>query len=58
MNHLKQFFLELVEQIKAVVRLPWMLLDFFQGRKQQAEADAQERERLDRIRNPSKYLGK
>jgi len=58
MKNLKQLLLNIVEPFRGIARLPWAVADFFLRRKQRAEAVAHERERLDRIRNPSKYLGK
>jgi hypothetical protein len=38
--------------------LPQTVANAFSQRREQAVLDGQEIERLDRIRNPSKYLGK
>jgi hypothetical protein len=44
--------------IKEACVLPWSLADAVRQRRQKAVLDANEAERLDRIRNPAKYLGK
>lgn len=58
MNILKQLWSGLVYLIKKTAQLPWALADYIAQRKELTETDAREAERLDRIRNPSKYLGK
>ena len=58
MNHLKHLWEDIVDLFKQASLLPWKLAGFCLQRKQRAEATAREAERLDRIRNPSKYLGK
>ena len=58
MNTAKGIWLALVDQVKQLISLPRSILEFFKNRKLQVIRDGQEAERLDRIRNPSKYLGK
>ena len=41
-----------------VIQLPRNLADFFKHRQQKMILNQREVERLDRIRNPSKYRGK
>lgn len=48
----------LVELIKQICLLPQTLAKAAKDRQWQAARNAQEAERLDRIRNPSKYRGK
>lgn len=48
----------LVELFRTVVLLPLWIANVFLQRKQRTEAADHEIERLDRIRNPDKYLGK
>ncbi len=43
---------------QTVVHLPEKLTNFFKQRQRQNVLDELEGERLDRIRNPSKYRGK
>lgn len=43
---------------QTVIRLPENLVNFFKQRQRQNVLDELEVERLDRIRNPSKYRGK
>jgi len=47
-----------VQLAKWVWTLPQSIVTGFRDRRQQAELNAAETERLDRIRHPSKYLGK
>lgn len=58
MNTLKYICLTLMELVKQVFLLPQTLASALKQRRHQAVLDALEAERLDRIRNPSKYLGK
>ncbi len=51
MNKLKLVWL-------TVIQLPRNLTNIFKHRRQQMILDEREVERLDRIRNPSKYRGK
>lgn len=55
---LKLIGLTLVHMRKQVGRLPQTLLNAIRQQKLNARRAAREAERLDRIRNPSKYLGK
>jgi len=57
-NTLKQIYLTLVQLAKQVWSLPQAIANAIQRRKMQAVRNERETERLDRIRNPSKYLGK
>jgi hypothetical protein len=58
MRTLKIFFRTLFH-VGTIVRLfPGKLLEAFKQNRQQAVLNVAEAERLDRIRNPSKYLGK
>ena len=47
-----------VEIVRQIWRLPQTIARFCKRRQQQVIFDKQEVERLDRIRNPSKYRGK
>lgn len=58
MHFLQQLGLTLFELGKQICRLPRMVVKALKQRQQQGVADAQESERLDRLRNPSKYQGK
>lgn len=57
-NILKQIFLTLLQLAKQVWSLPQTVANAVEQRKLQALRNEREAERLDRIRNPSKYLGK
>jgi hypothetical protein len=57
-NILKHIWLTLVQRVKQICALPESVAKASQQRKRQAGLDELEAERLDRIRNPSKYLGK
>jgi hypothetical protein len=57
-NYLKLTWLTLLDLLKQIVSLPRLVADAVKQRKAQAIARLLEEERLDRIRNPSKYLGK
>lgn len=50
--------LMLTQLAKQVWSLPKTISQAIQDRRQRIVADDQEAERLDRIRNPSKYIGK
>ena len=58
MNTLKHIYLTLVQLAKRVCSLPQAVANAIQRRKLQAVHNEREAERLDRIRNPLKYLGK
>lgn len=57
-NILKQLYLTLLQLAKQVWLLPQTVANAVEQRKLQALRNEREAERLDRIRNPSKYLGK
>lgn len=57
-NTLKQIYLALVQLAKQVWSFPQAITNANQRRKLQIVRNEREAERLDRIRNPSKYLGK
>ena len=58
MNTLKHIGLALLEMVKQVWKLPETIEKGIKGRQLQKVVNEQEAERLDRIRNPSKYRGK
>jgi hypothetical protein len=58
MNTLKHIFLTIVQLIKQVCQMPQAIAEAFKQRGRQTVRNEAEAERLDRIRNPSKYLGK
>lgn len=58
MNILKHIYLTLLQLAKQVWSLPDAIANAVEQRKLQTARNEQEAERLDRIRNPSKYLGK
>lgn len=58
MNPLKHFWQAISEPIRQAWFLPKTLARAAQRRRQQMILNEQEVERLDRIRNPSKYRGK
>jgi hypothetical protein len=58
MQNLKLIGLTLVQLIKQVWILPQSIANAFRQRKARVVWNEHEAERLDRIRNPSKYLGK
>jgi hypothetical protein len=58
MNTLKHIFLTIVQLIKQVCLLPQTITEAFRERGQRTVRNEAEAERIDRIRNPSKYLGK
>ena len=55
MNRLKLICLNLIQGIKQACLFPGAMVN---ARRRQLELDELEAERLDRIRNPSKYRGK
>ena len=55
---LKLIGMTIIQMIKQVWLLPQSITDAVKQRRQQAVRNELEAERLDRIRNPSKYLGK
>jgi len=58
MNILKLIGLTLIQLVKQVWFLPQTIANAFRQRRLVAVRNVLEAERLDRIRNPSKYLGK
>ncbi len=58
MNALKRFFLGFFLLIKQAFMFPKTIADAVKQRREQSVRNGFELERLDRIRNPSKYLGK
>lgn len=54
----KLFFLTALQLLKQAWLLPQSMMGVVKHRRQQAVLIERELERLDRIRNPSKYLGK
>ena len=58
MHTLKLIFLTIIQCVKQVWLLPQAVTDAVKQRRRQAVLNQLETERLDRIRNPSKYLGK
>jgi hypothetical protein len=58
MRILKLIFLTIVQFVKQAWSLPQLVATGLRQRRQRAGLDELEAERLDRIRNPSKYLGK
>ena len=58
MNTLKVIWLTVVELVKQAWLLPGKATVAVRQRRRQAVLNENEAERLDRIRNPSKYLGK
>jgi hypothetical protein len=55
---LKFICTKLAQVLQQVWLLPRTIANAFEERRRQAALDVDEAERLDRIRNPSKYLGK
>jgi hypothetical protein len=55
---LKLIGMTIIQMIRQVWLLPQSITDAVKQRRQQAVRNELEAERLDRIRNPSKYLGK
>jgi hypothetical protein len=58
MNPLKYISLTVVQLGRQVLGLPQTIAAAIQQRKDQLVLNEREAERLDRIRNPSKYRGK
>ena len=58
MHILKLICLTIIELAKQAWFLPQALTNAVQQRRRQTVLNEQEAERLDRIRNPHKYLGK
>jgi hypothetical protein len=58
MNTLKLIYLTVIQLVKQVWFLPQSFANAVQQRRRQVARNEHEAERLDRIRNPSKYLGK
>lgn len=58
MDTLKYICMTLIELVKQAFLLPQAIASARKQRRRQAVLDELEAERLDRIRNPSKYLGK
>ncbi len=58
MNILKLICLTMLQLVKQAWRLPQSAANAVKQRQQQVVWNEHEAERLDRIRNPSKYLGK
>ena len=58
MNQLRRLGRSCVRWVKQFGRLPHTMATLAQRRREQAVRDEMETERLDRICNPSKYLGK
>ncbi len=57
MNSLKHICLTLIQLIKQAGALPRECANAIKQRQQRAALNVLERERIDRIRNPSKYRG-
>ena len=58
LSRLRQLALLVARLLKQIWVLPWIIAAALRHRRRQAALDAAEAERLDRIRNPSEYLGK
>lgn len=58
MDILKHICLTVIQLIKQVCLLPQSLVNAVKEGRRQTVLNEREAERLDRIRNPSKYLGK
>ena len=58
MNLLKLICLTIIQLVKQAWLLPQSIVNAVHQRQQQVVRNELEAERLDRIRNPSKYLGK
>ena len=58
MNTLKLVFLTIFQLVKQTWLLPQSIVYAVRQRRRQVVRNELEAERLDRIRNPSKYLGK
>jgi hypothetical protein len=58
MNPLRLIWQTLIQLVKKVCLLPQTMANTVKQRQQQVVLNELEAERLDRIRNPSKYRGK
>jgi hypothetical protein len=58
MQPLKFIYLSIIQLVKQAGSLPRTIANAGKQRRRQAVLNGLEAERLDRIRNPSKYLGK
>ena len=58
MNALKLVYLSFIQLVRQVWFFPQSVANVLKERRLQAARNELEAERLDRIRNPSKYLGK
>ena len=58
MDTLKRIWLGLIQMLKQACLLPQTIVNGFRQRERRAVLNELEVERLDRIRNPSKYRGK
>ena len=58
MNLLKLICLTIIQLVKQACLLPQSIVNAVRQRQRQVVRNELEAERLDRIRNPSKYLGK
>jgi hypothetical protein len=58
MHTLNRVCLALLRQVKQASLLPRIMANILKQRRRQGVHNELEAERLDRIRNPSKYLGK
>ena len=58
MHTLKLICLPLIQLVKQIWLLPQTIANAVNQRRRQVVLNEREAERLDRIRNPSKYLGK
>jgi hypothetical protein len=58
MNFLKLFFLAIFLRLKKLFMFPQSIAAAMKDRHVRADCASNEAERLDRIRNPSKYLGR
>jgi type IV secretory pathway VirB4 component len=58
MQTLKLICLNIIQLVKQVWLLPQSVANAVKQRRRQIVLNEHEAERLDRIRNPSKYLGK
>jgi hypothetical protein len=58
MNTLKQICLTLIQLVQQAYLFPRTITNVVKRRRRQTVLNERETERLDRIRNPSKYVGK
>jgi hypothetical protein len=58
MKILKLICLTMIEWVKQALLLPGTIAEAARNRRRKSDFNKYEMERLDRIRNPSKYLGK